>query len=161
MYWHQGWNNAPDIIKRCAATWQKNNSGWDFNLLALSSVVLWGIVFSGGSFDTYAVLLLAVPLVSVYMVTVNNRGCIPAAPVENTAKHRENRLEGASLVIFVLILFIYFVESNLIAVSLLFVVILMLIQQSKMRPKTLNSYSFEDGSPYVLIAAIELPFPTH
>ena len=26
MYWHQGWNNAPDIVKRCAATWQKHNS---------------------------------------------------------------------------------------------------------------------------------------
>ena len=33
MYWHQGWNGAPDIVKRCAATWQKHNPKWDINLL--------------------------------------------------------------------------------------------------------------------------------
>ena len=38
MYWHQGWNNAPDIVKRCAATWQKHNSGWDINLLDAATI---------------------------------------------------------------------------------------------------------------------------
>ena len=33
MYWHQGWNNAPDIVKHCAATWKRNNPTWDINLL--------------------------------------------------------------------------------------------------------------------------------
>ena len=33
MYWHQGWNNAPDMVKRCAASWQRHNAAWDINLL--------------------------------------------------------------------------------------------------------------------------------
>ena len=33
MYWHQGWNNAPDIAKRCAATWKRHNPDWDISLL--------------------------------------------------------------------------------------------------------------------------------
>ena len=38
MYWHQGWNNAPDIVKRCAATWQRHNPTWDINFLDASTV---------------------------------------------------------------------------------------------------------------------------
>lgn len=38
MYWHQGWNGAPDIVKRCAATWQKHNPGWDINLLDAKTI---------------------------------------------------------------------------------------------------------------------------
>ena len=38
MYWHQGWNNAPGIIKRCAATWQEHNPTWDINLLDAATV---------------------------------------------------------------------------------------------------------------------------
>ncbi len=38
MYWHQGWDNAPDIVKRCAATWQKHNSTWDINLLDATNI---------------------------------------------------------------------------------------------------------------------------
>ena len=33
MYWHQGWNKAPDIVKRCADTWQRHNPTWDINFL--------------------------------------------------------------------------------------------------------------------------------
>ena len=123
-------------------------------LIALSSLALWGVVVSGGSFNTYAVLLLSIPLLSGYLVMINNRGHISAAPVENTAEHRENGSEVLSLLIFALVLIIFFVESNLITVSLLLVVLLMLMQQSKIRPKTLNHYSFVEGSPYVLCVAI-------
>ena len=38
IYWHQGWSNAPDIVKRCAATWQENNPAWDINLLDETTV---------------------------------------------------------------------------------------------------------------------------
>ena len=38
MYWHQGWNNAPDIVKRCAATWQQHNPAWAINLLDAATV---------------------------------------------------------------------------------------------------------------------------
>ncbi len=38
MYWHQGWNNAPDMVKRCAATWQRHNPAWDINLLDAATV---------------------------------------------------------------------------------------------------------------------------
>ena len=49
-------------------------------LFALSSLVLWGIILSGGTFNTYAVLVLLVPLVSAYLVFINSRGQIPSAP---------------------------------------------------------------------------------
>ena len=123
-------------------------------LFALSSLALWGVVVCGGSFKTYAVLLLSIPLLSGYLVMINSRGHISAAPVENNAEHRENGSEVLSLLIFALVLIIFFVESNLITVSLLLVVLLMLMQQSKIRPKTLNDYSFVEGSPYVLCVAI-------
>ena len=38
MYWHQGWNEAPEIVKRCAATWQQYNPAWDINLLDSATV---------------------------------------------------------------------------------------------------------------------------
>ena len=38
IYWHQGWKGAPDIVKRCAATWQEHNSGWDINLLDAKTI---------------------------------------------------------------------------------------------------------------------------
>lgn len=38
MYWHQGWNNAPDMVKRCAATWQRHNPAWDINLMDAATV---------------------------------------------------------------------------------------------------------------------------
>ena len=33
LYWHQGWRNAPDIVKRCAETWTTRNPSWTVNLL--------------------------------------------------------------------------------------------------------------------------------
>ena len=123
-------------------------------LFALSSLALWGVVVSGGSFNTYAVLLLSIPLLSGYLVMINNRGHISAAPVENNAEHRENGSGVLSLLIFALVLIIFYVESNLITVSLLLIVLLMLIQQSKIHPKTFNKHSFVEGSPYLLGAAI-------
>ena len=39
MYWHQGWANAPDIVKRCAATWQRHNPAWDIFFLDSASVL--------------------------------------------------------------------------------------------------------------------------
>ena len=38
MYWHQGWKNAPEIVKRCAATWQRHNPTWDIFFLDSASV---------------------------------------------------------------------------------------------------------------------------
>ena len=33
MYWHQGWENAPELVRRCAATWKRHNADWDIRLL--------------------------------------------------------------------------------------------------------------------------------
>ena len=38
MYWHQGWDSAPDFVKRCAATWQRHNPTWDINLLDAATI---------------------------------------------------------------------------------------------------------------------------
>lgn len=37
MYWHQGWKNAPETVKRCAATWQRHNPTWDICFLDSTS----------------------------------------------------------------------------------------------------------------------------
>lgn len=38
MYWHQGWDEAPDVVKRCAETWQRHNPAWDIYLLDANSI---------------------------------------------------------------------------------------------------------------------------
>jgi len=38
LYWHQGWKDAPDIVKRCAGTWQHHNPSWDISLLDATSI---------------------------------------------------------------------------------------------------------------------------
>lgn len=38
LYWHQGWNNAPEIVNHCAATWQRHNPTWDINLLDSTTI---------------------------------------------------------------------------------------------------------------------------
>ena len=123
-------------------------------LIALSSLTLWTVVVSKGSFNTYAVLLLTIPLLSFYLVIISNRRDIPNAPVEKTTEYYEHGSEFMALLIFVLVLIIFFVESNLITASLLFVILFILIQLSKRCPKTLNQSPFLKSSSYILGAAI-------
>ena len=33
LYWHQGWKNAPPLVKRCAESWVARNPTWEVNLL--------------------------------------------------------------------------------------------------------------------------------
>lgn len=33
MYWHQGWEEAPDLVKRCKASWIRLNSDYEIRLL--------------------------------------------------------------------------------------------------------------------------------
>ena len=33
IYWHQGWGNAPEIIKICKKSWIKKNPEWDVRAL--------------------------------------------------------------------------------------------------------------------------------
>lgn len=33
MYWNQGWDVAPEIVRACAASWQTQNPQWDVRLL--------------------------------------------------------------------------------------------------------------------------------
>lgn len=33
LYWGQGFEQAPDLVKRCVQTWQENNPGWAMELL--------------------------------------------------------------------------------------------------------------------------------
>lgn len=39
LYWHQGWDNAPDVVKRCAATWRERNPTWRIHMLDGENVV--------------------------------------------------------------------------------------------------------------------------
>ncbi len=38
MYWHQGWDSAPAIVKHCAGAWQKHNPTWDIDLLDATTI---------------------------------------------------------------------------------------------------------------------------
>lgn len=33
MLWQQGWDRAPDLVRRCADSWRAQNPGWELNLL--------------------------------------------------------------------------------------------------------------------------------
>lgn len=37
-YWHQGWDRAPDLVRRCAATWPAHNPSWNVHFLDRKSV---------------------------------------------------------------------------------------------------------------------------
>jgi hypothetical protein len=34
IYWHQGWDNAPEICKTCLASWESKNPGWTVQKLS-------------------------------------------------------------------------------------------------------------------------------
>lgn len=38
LYWHQGWDRAPDLVKRCATTWLARNPSWNVNVTDRDSV---------------------------------------------------------------------------------------------------------------------------
>lgn len=38
MFWLQGWDAAPEIVKACVASWRAHNPGWDIRLLTGSDV---------------------------------------------------------------------------------------------------------------------------
>ena len=124
-------------------------------LLALSSLVLWGILFSGGSFSAYAVLVLATPLVAGYLVMVNSRGhIIPAAPVETAAEHYGNRFRIESVAILALLLFIFFSQSSLVMIVLLLVIVFLLLRQTTVRPRPFTSFSILEKPLFILSAAV-------
>ena len=102
-------------------------------LFALSSLALWCILFSGGSFSAYAVLVLVVPLVTGYLIMVNGRGhIIPDAPVETAAEHYGNRFRIESVAILALLLFIFFSQSNLVMVVLLLIALFLFLRQKRL-----------------------------
>lgn len=41
MYWAQGWTNAPDLVKECAASWQRMNPDWDVRMLNRDTLSAW------------------------------------------------------------------------------------------------------------------------
>lgn len=38
LFWHQGWENAPELIKICKDSWIDNNPDWNINLLDKNSI---------------------------------------------------------------------------------------------------------------------------
>lgn len=38
IYWHQGEANAPELVKRCIASWRNRNPGWSVKVLDAASV---------------------------------------------------------------------------------------------------------------------------
>ncbi len=42
LYWHQGWGNAPSIVKRCLRSWEEKNPTWVIHKLDASTI--WNFV---------------------------------------------------------------------------------------------------------------------
>ena len=123
-------------------------------LFALSSLALWGIILSGGTFNAYAVLVLLVPLVSAYLVFINSRGHISPAPEKTAPEHNANRFEIETIVLFVLLLFIFFSKSELVTVVLLLVALFLFLRQTMARPWQFTSCSALERSPFIPGAAL-------
>ena len=123
-------------------------------LFALSSLALWGIALSGGSFSTYAVLMLAVPLVAGYLVMVNSQKHIPSAPASTTDERYEKRFGVESVAVLVLLLFIYFSDSGLVMAVLMLLVVLLLLRQTRTHPQPFTSFSALEKSPFIPGAAL-------
>ena len=123
-------------------------------LFALSTLALWGVTLSGGSFRTYAVIMLAVPLVAAYLVMLNSRGLIPPAPVETSAESYKNRFRIEYIVIAALLLGIFFSESSVIMVALLLVIVFLLLRKTVTPPQPFTSFSALEKSPFIPGAAL-------
>ena len=118
-------------------------------LFALSSLVLWGITVSGGSFNAYAVLVLTVPLVAGYLVMMNSRGYIPSAPVETAVERYGTRLGIETITIIALLLFIFYSKSNLVTVVLLLGAVFLFMRQTATWPRPFTSISALEKSSFM------------
>ncbi len=123
-------------------------------LFALSSLALWGTALSGGSFRTYAVIMLAVPLVAGYLVMANSQRHIPSAPVSTTDERYEKRFGVESVATLALLLFIYHSESSLVMAVLMLLVVLLLLRQTTTYRQPFTSFSALEKSPFILGAAV-------
>ena len=123
-------------------------------LFALASLALWGIILSGGSFSAYAILALLVPLVSAFLVFINNRGQIPSSPVKTAPEHYGNRFEIETLALFAMLLLIFFSKSEPVTVVLLLVALFLFLRQKKTRPWLFTSSSALERSPLIPGAAL-------
>ena len=121
---------------------------------ALSSLALWGILFVGGSFNVFAILVLAAPLVAGYLIMINRHGHIPSAPVETADEHYGNRFVIETITIFTLLLFIFFSGSNLVTIILLLVAVFLLLRQTAGNPIPITSFSALEKSPFIPGAAL-------
>ncbi len=41
MLWYQGWENAPELVKRCLCSWQHHNRGWTIRALDRETLSRW------------------------------------------------------------------------------------------------------------------------
>ena len=121
---------------------------------ALSSLALWGILFVGGSFNVFAILVLAAPLVAGYLIMINRHGHIPSTPVETADEHYGNRFVIETIAIFTLLLFIFFSGSNLVTIILLLVAVFLLLRQTAGNPIPFTSFSALEKSPFIPGAAL-------
>ena len=56
LYWHQGWDNAPNLVQRCAESWIRHhrNTEWEVHLLHRGNIESW---LSPGDPEDWASLL--------------------------------------------------------------------------------------------------------
>ena len=123
-------------------------------LIALSSLALWGTTLFGGTFKTYAALVLAVPLVAGYLIMVNSRKHISAEPSETATERYGNRFEIKTIATFALLFFIFFSEFSLVTVVLLLVVVLLFLRQTATPAQSFTSFSALERSPILPAAAV-------
>ena len=123
-------------------------------LFALSSLALWGIILSGGTFSAFAVLVLLVLLVSTYLIAVNSRGQTLSEPVETAAEHYGNRFGIETLLIMVLLLVIFFSKYSLLMAVLMLLVVFILLRQTTAHPRPFTLFLALEKSLFIPGAAL-------
>ena len=123
-------------------------------LFALSSMALWGTLLFGGSFRTYAVIMLAVPMATAYLIMINSRGHTSPVPVETPHECYKTRFGIAYIVVPALLLVIFFSESSLLTVVLLLLIVFFFLRNTVNPPRYFTSFSAQETSPFILSAAL-------
>ena len=123
-------------------------------LFAMSSLALWGIVLSGGSFSAYTFLALLIPLISVYLVVINSRGHIPSSPENTAPEHYRNRFGVETIAIFALLLLIFFSNSEPVTLVLLLGALFLFLRQTKTQPWPFTSSNALEKSRLIPGAAL-------
>ncbi len=124
-------------------------------LFALLCLTLWGVILSGGSFNTFALLALPIPLVAAYLIVLNSQRYISPVPQSTIPGYHENRHGTWTVVVlFAVLAFILFSKSEPLTLVLLLIALFLFLKQTMLRPKHISPTSTLERSAFIPGAAL-------